>query len=151
MAGLASKDVIDVQVSVKQDPDLDGVARELEKAGWTSRPDINRDHDVPGSPVDELARRKRFLNEPSGSRRVNIHVRVMGQGNQRYPLLFRDYLRAHPSSAQAYATLKRDLAHLLRDDDDRYADVKDAACDLIYFAAEGWAQAIGWSAGPSDR
>jgi GrpB-like predicted nucleotidyltransferase (UPF0157 family) len=101
--------------------------------------------------VDELARRKRFLNEPSGSRRVNIHVRVTGQANQRYPLVFRDYLRAHPFSAQAYATLKRDLAHLLHDDYDRYADVKDAACDLIYFAAEDWAQAVGWSAGLSDR
>jgi GrpB-like predicted nucleotidyltransferase (UPF0157 family) len=151
VAGLASKDVIDIQVSVKQDSDLDGVARELEKAGWTSRPDINRDHDVPGSPVDQLASRKRFLNEPSGSRSVNLHVRVMGRANQRYPLLFRDYLRAHPFSAQAYATLKRDLAHLLHDDPDRYPDVKDAACDLIYFAAEDWAQAIGWSAGLSDE
>jgi len=100
--------------------------------------------------VDDLARRKRFLNEPSGSRRVNVHVRVMGRGNQRYPLLFRDYLRSHPHSAQAYATLKKDLALLLPDDIDRYADVKDAACDLIYLAAEDWAQTIGWNAGRSD-
>ncbi len=33
----------------------------------------------------------------------------VGQANQRYPLLFRDYLRAHPHSAQAYATLKKDF------------------------------------------
>ena len=79
VAGLASKDVIDIQVSVEQDPDLDSVARELEKAGWTPRPDINRDHDVPGWPEDERARRKRFLNEPPRSRRVNIHIRVIGQ------------------------------------------------------------------------
>lgn len=150
VAGLASKDVIDVQVSVERDADLDDAARELEKAGWTSQPDIDRDHEVPGSPVDEPAQRKRFLDEPPGSRRVNIHVRVMGQANQRYPLLFRDYLRAHPFSAQAYATLKRDLADLLHDDPDRYPDVKDAACDLIYFAAEDWAQAIGWDPGRSD-
>jgi GrpB-like predicted nucleotidyltransferase (UPF0157 family) len=149
VAGLASKDVIDIQVSVIQDSDLDGVARELEKAGWTPRPDINRDHEVPGA-LEELARRKRFLNEPPGYRRVNIHVRVIGQANQRYPLLFRDYLRAHPFSAQAYATLKRDLAHLLHDDYDRYAEMKDAACDLIYFAAEDSVQAVGWSVGPSD-
>jgi GrpB-like predicted nucleotidyltransferase (UPF0157 family) len=151
VAGLASKDVIDIQVSVKRDSDLDGTARELEKAGWTSRPDINRDHDIPGWPADEPAHRKRFLNEPSGSRRVNIHVRVMGQANQRYPLLFRDYLRAHPFSAQAYATLKRDLAHPLQDDYDRYADLKDAACDLVYFAAEDWALSVGWNAGQPDR
>ncbi len=148
--GLASKDVIDIQVSVERDSDLDGVAHELERAGWAPRPDINRDHEVPGSPVDERARQKWFLQEHPGTQRVNIHVRVIGRANQRYPLLFRDYLRAHPHSAQAYATIKRDLALLLDDDPDRYPDVKDAACDLIYFAAEDWARAIGWSAGPSD-
>ena len=151
VAGLASKDVIDIQVSVEQDPDLDSVARELEKAGWTPRPDINGDHDVPGWPEDERARRKRFLNEPPRSRRVNIHIRVIGQANQRYPLLFRDYLRAHPYSAQAYATLKRDLALLLHDDYNRYSEMKDAACDLIYFAAEDWALAVGWNAGRPDE
>ena len=124
---LASKDVIDIQVSVEQDSDLDGVARELEKAGWTPRSDINQDHDVPGMPVDERARQKWFLRGP-GSRRVIIHVRVMGHANQRYPLLFRDYLRAHPFSAHSYATLKKDLARLLQHDYDRYAEVKDAAC-----------------------
>lgn len=150
VAELASKDVIDIQVSVEQDSDLDSVARELEKAGWTSLPDINSDHEVPGLPSDETAWRKRFFREPSGSRRVNLHVRVMGKPNQRYALLFRDYLRAHSYSAQAYAKLKRDLALLLHDDYDRYADVKDAACDLIYFAAEDWARSVAWNAGRSD-
>ena len=148
--GLASKDVIDTQVSVERDADLDGVARELETAGWTTPPYIiNLDHQVPGWPEDERARRKRFFKEPAGSRHVNLHVRVIGHANQRYPLLFRDYLRAHPSSAQAYATLKRDLAALLKDPD-IYPEVKDAACDLIYFAAEDWARAVGWDAGVSD-
>ena len=61
---LASKDVIDIQVSVEQDSDLDGVARELEKAGWTPRSDINQIHDV----VDERARQKWFLREPPAPR-----------------------------------------------------------------------------------
>lgn len=56
----------------------------------------------------------------------------------------------HDRSATAYATLKRDLAALLADDLARYADVKDAACDLIYLAAEGWAEATDWTPGPSD-
>jgi GrpB-like predicted nucleotidyltransferase (UPF0157 family) len=77
-------------------------------------------------------------------------VRVLGQENQRYALLFRDYLRAHPDSASAYRTLKKDLALLLHNDSGRYADVKDAACDLIFFAAEVWADTIGWVVGPSD-
>ena len=46
--------------------------------------------------------------------------------------------------------MRKDLAFILPDDLDRYTDVKGAACDLIYFAAEAWAQSTGWSAGPSD-
>lgn len=147
--GLASKDVIDIQVSVEHGIDLDSVASELVEAGWTLWPGISRDHAVQGLPSNERVWRKVGLREPHGYRRVNVHVRVLGQPNQRYPLLFRDYLRAHPHSARAYATLKKDLALLLLDDLDRYAAVKDAACDLIFFAAEDWAQTIGWSAGPS--
>jgi GrpB-like predicted nucleotidyltransferase (UPF0157 family) len=148
--GLVSKDVIDIQVSVRHGTDLDSVARALEEAGWTLSRGIASDHVAPGLPPDERAWRKVFLREPLGYRRVNVHVRIVGQPNQRYPLLFRDYLRAHPHSAQAYANMKKDLALILPDDLDRYTDVKDAACDLIYFAAEAWAQSTGWSSGPSD-
>jgi len=76
-------------------------------------------------------------------------VRMAGRPNQRYPLLFRDYLRAHPASAAAYAELKRRLAEHLSDPQ-RYPEVKDAAVDLIYFAAEEWAATTGWQPGPAD-
>ena len=145
--GLAAKDVIDVQVTVETDAALEPTGRSLAEAGWVLSGVIGGDHDVPGLPPGQ---RKLFLNQPPGSRRVNIHVRVAGHANQRYPLLVRDYLRAHPHSAQAYATLKRDLAQLFPHDSDRYADTKDAASDLIYLAAEEWATTTGWSPGPSD-
>jgi GrpB-like predicted nucleotidyltransferase (UPF0157 family) len=74
----------------------------------------------------------------------------MGQPNQRYPLLFRDYLRTHPLSVEAYATFKRDLAGLLPNDLRRYAETKDAVCDLISFAAEDWATEIAWDPDRSD-
>ena len=145
--GLAAKDIIDAQVSVAHEPDLEPAGRALAEAGWILSPVIGTDHDVPGLPP---APRKVFLNEPAGSRRVNVHVRVLGSPNQRYPLLVRGYLRAHPNSAQAYATLKGDLARMFPDDAGRYADTKDAASDLIYFAAEDWALSIGWEPGPPD-
>lgn len=147
---LASKNVIDVQVSVEQDSELESVGEELADVGWILSAGISRDHEVPGWPSDESATRKMYLDEPPGQRRVHVHVRVLAQANQRYAILFRDYLRAHPHSATAYGTLKNDLALLLHDDSGRYADVKDAACDLIYLAAEDWAETVGWIAGPSD-
>lgn len=61
----------------------------------------------------------------------------------------RDYLRAHPLAADAYAALKRRLAKELHDIG-TYADVKDPACDLIIVAAEEWAAAAGWQPSPSD-
>jgi GrpB-like predicted nucleotidyltransferase (UPF0157 family) len=67
------------------------------------------------------------------------HVRVAGWPNQRYALLFRDYLRVHPRAVAAYARLKRGLAGRLGDDLGAYTEVKDHACDLIVVAAEDWA------------
>jgi GrpB-like predicted nucleotidyltransferase (UPF0157 family) len=64
---------------------------------------------------------------------------VAGWPNQRYALLFRDYLRAHPRAAAAYARLKRELARRLGDDLASYTEVKDPACDLIIVAAQDWA------------
>ena len=69
---------------------------------------------------------------------MNLHLRVAGRPNQRYPLLFRDYLRAHSESAAAYAALKRALA-ALGIDRGVHADAKDPACDLIFIAALAWA------------
>ena len=68
---------------------------------------------------------------------------------KRYALLCRDYLRAHPATAEAYAELKRRLAAHMPDTM-TYADVKDPAVDLIALAAEDWAVATGWQPGPSD-
>ena len=92
---------------------------------------------------------KLVFRPPAGQRRTHTHVRVQGRANQRYPLLFRDYLRAHPATAEAYAELKRCLAQHLADPR-MYPDVKDPAVDLIYLAAGAWAVTANWQQGPSD-
>ncbi|HLF00508.1 MAG TPA: GrpB family protein, partial [Anaerolineales bacterium] len=92
---------------------------------------------------------KLYFRPPAGQRRTNTHMRAQGRANQRYPLLFRDYLRAHPATAEAYAELKRRLAANLADSQ-TYPEVKDPAVDLIYFAAEDWAAITGWQPGLSD-
>jgi GrpB-like predicted nucleotidyltransferase (UPF0157 family) len=148
--GLDAKNVIDVQVSVANEAELEAASGELEVDGWLPSSDIRGDHPVPGLSPDPDDWKKNFFSEPVGVRRVNLHVRVEGRPNQRYALLFRDYLRTHPTSARSYEALKHHLASLLPDDAGRYADVKDPACDLIYFAAEQWAADASWLAGSSD-
>jgi GrpB-like predicted nucleotidyltransferase (UPF0157 family) len=140
--GLAAKPVIDVQVTVR---DL-GDADPLLGAGFEEK-DGFRDHRPPGAEGPDADWRKRFFN-PSADR-ANVHVRVHGRANQRYALLFRDYLRAHPDSAKAYEELKRGLARYMPDIG-AYTDVKDPACDLIAIAAEAWAAAAAWEPDPSD-
>jgi GrpB-like predicted nucleotidyltransferase (UPF0157 family) len=108
-----------------------------------------RDHRPPHVPGPETEWDKLLFLPPPGQRRIHAHARVQGRANQRYPLLFRDYLRAHPATAEAYAELKRRLAQYLADPE-TYPYVKDPAVDLIYLAAEDWAAATNWQAGPSD-
>ncbi len=79
-----------------------------------------------------------------------MHVREQGRLNQRYPLLFRDYLRADSVAAEAYAQVKRALAIAAPDDWDTYYAVKDPVCDVIIAAAEHWAVRVGWTPPDSD-
>ena len=146
VTGLAAKDVIDVQISVAN---LDHhVGQALRLAGLRAEPEITRDHAPPGASGSADDWRKLFFVEGAGERRANIHVRRAGSPNERYALLFRDYLRANPLVAVAYAELKRRLSASLAVADD-YADVKDPAVDLIYLAAEQWALATSWVLIPS--
>jgi GrpB-like predicted nucleotidyltransferase (UPF0157 family) len=142
--GLAAKDRIDVQISVVDLAD----ANSLGGAGLVEVAPVS-DHRPPGEAGAASGWEKRLFQSADDERWANIHVRVAGRANERYALLFRDYLRAHPAAVAAYAELKRRLAAELRDIR-RYADAKDPACDLIIAAAEEWAAATDWEPGPSD-
>lgn len=133
--GLGAKDIIDVQVSVSTlDPIL--IDRMVE-AGYVFRP-YNQDHVPPGEDSTPAQWSKLYFVERSGERPAHIHVRAMGNLNQRYALLFRDYLRAHPNSAAIVERIKRALAHYHPDDEEAYYDIKDPVYDLIWEAAKEW-------------
>ena len=136
--GLASKDVIDIQATVA---DLAVTDRWPERIGTFERRDHFFDHVPPGAGAG-VDWEKRYWS--SRDARAHLHIRVLGRANQRYALLFRDYLRAHPEAASAYERLKLGLARVCENAAD-YGDVKDPACDLILQAAEPWAAATGWT------
>lgn len=145
--GLAAKDRIDIQISVAALNDE--VKQRLESLGYIHASQITADHQPPGDSSLAEHWQKWFFRAPPAQRPTNTHVRVAGLRNQRYALLFRDYLRAHPATAAAYGELKRRLARELRDPES-YPDVKDPAVDLIYLAAEAWAAQTGWQLVSSD-
>jgi GrpB-like predicted nucleotidyltransferase (UPF0157 family) len=117
--GLGAKDIIDIQVTVTSLEYLDADA--LTTLGYIELPGL-ADHSPPGRelPPSELV--KRFFR--GTQRPAHVHVRVAGRFNQRYPLLSRDYLRAHPVTAAAYEVIKRHLSAWSPQDMDRYYEVK---------------------------
>ncbi|HEY2706447.1 MAG TPA: GrpB family protein [Caulobacteraceae bacterium] len=150
VSGLAAKDVIDLQVTVAALDPLASLEAAIVAAGCRMRPDIQNDHIPEGADPDPARWRKRYARELDGQRRTHIHIRVQGLPNERYPVLFRDYLRANAGAMGSYALIKRELAKRHADDVDAYYDIKDPVMDLIMDAAERWAQQIGWILPGSD-
>lgn len=147
--GLAAKDVIDVQVTATT-LDAAAFAAALAPLDYRRWEDITQDHVPPGCDDPPEEWRKLYFQPPRGQRRIHLHIRQVGRANQRYALLFRDYLRADPTAAGAYRQIKEALARLHPDDQEAYYDVKDPVCDLIIGAAERWAVATGYAPGPSN-
>jgi GrpB-like predicted nucleotidyltransferase (UPF0157 family) len=147
---LAAKDVIDIQITVSN-LEEDILKPKLEQAGFVWREGVIHDHCPPGMtlPDDELE--KHFVAwEPAGIRRANVHVRLEGRFNQRYALLCRDYLRAHPLAANAYAQIKRQLARYFPENTEAYYEIKDPVFDVIMAGANDWVTFTAWQPAPSE-
>ena len=135
--GLAAKPVIDIQVSVRSLEPVDGFRDPLRGLGYVYR-------------ADNPERTKRYFRESPGHRRTHIHVRRVGTFSEQFPLLFRDFLRNHPGAAADYAAVKRRCAQRFRDDRPGYVEAKESIVWEAIRQADGWAQRVGWSPGPSD-
>jgi GrpB-like predicted nucleotidyltransferase (UPF0157 family) len=143
--GLAAKDVIDLQLTVADLEALDDAR--FAAAGFQRVPGLG-DHPPPGLDLAPAELAKRFYR--GAGRPANLHVREAGRFNQRYALICRDYLCAHPVAAGAYGLIKQRLAARFVDDVEAYYDIKDPVFDLIVEGAEEWASRIGWIEPPGD-
>jgi GrpB-like predicted nucleotidyltransferase (UPF0157 family) len=146
---LAAKNIIDIQVTVEA-LEIELLRPPMVEAGFQHRSDVRLHDHRPASTVgsDEEWRKLLFV-AAEGQREAHVHMRAAGRANQRYALLFRDYLRADSAAAAAYGELKRRLSQL---DIDRasYTETKDPVCDLIIVAAEAWARETVWQPGATD-
>lgn len=146
--GLAAKDRIDIQITVHEL--IPPIEDALQNVGYLRVARITQDHIPPGYTSDLREWTKWIFSPADPSYAVNVHVRLEGRANQRYPLLFRDYLRAHPAVAEAYAQVKLALVEHRLDSSDSYYAVKDPVCDIIIGGAETWAMTTHWNPGTSD-
>lgn len=142
--GLGAKDVIDIRITVSDLDAADGLTHALRTAGFRHGTTLEHDLFRKKSETDpEL--RKLYMREPEGERRAHIHIRERGRFNQRYALLFRDYLRSAEDVRAEYELLKRRASQLFPDSIDGYLFLKDPVLHIIYEAASLWAEKVGWS------
>lgn len=140
--GLGAKDIIDIQVGVVS---LNAeLTFALQAAGYEYVAMHSQDHIPAGEDGPELNWSKLYFRQRPSHRPCHIHVRIHGNPNHRYALLFRDYLRAHAEARMTVELVKRELARLHADDEDAYYAVKDPVYDLVWQAARAWAAGTGW-------
>lgn len=142
--GLGAKDCIDIQVTVDSLDAADEITRVFRSIGFAKQP-WGTDHEPAGWTGDGAEWSKLVFSPPGEERVCNVHVRERGRTNQRYALLFRDYLRANDHAARTWFEMKRRLAEQYPDDSSTYGYVKDAATDVLMLNAERWAADTNWT------
>ncbi|MFY2789976.1 dephospho-CoA kinase [Rhodococcus sp. MALMAid1271] len=154
--GLDAKNVIDIQVTVRALEDADAVGDQLRSAGFPGVEASNYDDPKPaygiGGEADPAVWGKRFHGSADPGRPVNVHLRVDGWPNQKFALLFRDWLRAEAGAATEYEAIKRRASEAAAGIADysaaivAYEDAKAPWFDVAYRRAWQWAADTEWSA-----
>lgn len=138
--GMDAKDVIDVQVTVASLDVADELRDALTTIGYPRLPGVA---DVAHSEKEsDWAKRVHASADPG--RATNVHLRVDGLPNQRFALLFRDWLTAVPEERDAYAALKRRVAAEEPANTGEYAEAKEPWLADAYPRAMAWAEATEW-------
>jgi len=136
--GLSAKDVIDVQVLVREQHDP-RIGHAFESLGFRRRPEPWNQADS----IGDVAFSKAVYAPPRGARAANVHVRPENSDAARYALLFRDYLRADPQARATWADVKEHIASAVPDLAP-YGQIKAAALPLLMRGAEQWAAETKW-------
>ncbi len=144
--GLLAKDVIDLQVGVRDLADADDPAfvRALWELGFPRSEGNDQDtvHDWAPDPGDW---QKRFHGSADPGRVAHVHVRRVGSAGHEVALLFRDWLRTHPQEVGTYADLKRELA-ATRSTTTDYTAAKEPWLARALGRARAWAGETQWTA-----
>ncbi|HEU4361704.1 MAG TPA: dephospho-CoA kinase [Mycobacterium sp.] len=130
--GLDAKDVIDIQVTVGSLAVADELADALLAVGYPRVQDVTADTPHTNDPS---LWQKRFHASADPGRPTNVHIRVDGWPNQRFALLFVDWLRANPGVREEYLAVKRAADH---------PDAKEPWFLDAYRRAWAWADSVSW-------
>jgi GrpB-like predicted nucleotidyltransferase (UPF0157 family) len=109
--GMAAKPVIDMDVVIASRASLPSILLRLGSLGYQHRGDLGiQDREAFRAPENQPAH--------------HLYVCVQNNLALRNHIAVRDYLRAHPSDAAAYSTLKTELAKRFANERERYNEAK---------------------------
>lgn len=114
VTGLAAKPTIDILLEIADTTDIARLISEMESAGYLHSPQ-------PKNPAPHLMFLKGYTPEGFKGQVFHIHVRYGGDWDELY---FRDYLIAHPETADSYGKLKLQLKKRFEHDRDGYTHAK---------------------------
>lgn len=144
--GLAAKDVLDLQIRVRDLGDADALAGPLAGVGFPALGGQWWDNgrDFAGGRVGEQWE-KRFHSSADPGRRVNLHVRVDRSPGALFALAFRDWLRSEPVARDLYEGFKRDLAakHSTDGTGRGYAEAKEPWFAAVNRELAAWVERTG--------
>jgi len=113
--GIVAKPIVDLMGIAPDLPTLESARPRIEGLGYA----WHGEYGLTG-------RRYCTISDPdSGMRRFHLHCYAEGDGSIRRHLAFRDYLRARPEEADAYATMKQGCAAAHPEDSNAYTECKD--------------------------
>ena len=114
--GLLAKPTVDILLEIKEDTDLDMLIQTFKNDSYAYAPQ-------PNNPAPHMMFMKGYTLEGFASEVFHLHVRYPGDWDELY---FRDYLRAHEETANAYGALKQTLIKQYEHDRDAYTAAKSA-------------------------
>ncbi|MGE1209756.1 GNAT family N-acetyltransferase [Bacillus pumilus] len=123
--GLAAKPIIDILIEVSHIKEIDRKRESFEHLGYQAL----GENGIKG---------RRFFQKGGLNRTHHVHVYERNHPDVKRHLLFRDYLRAHPERAVAYASVKEQLANQYPEDIQSYMAGKNEIIKEIENEAYHW-------------
>jgi len=124
--GLAAKPIIDISVAVRDLTDVTACVPALGRLGYVE------------FPINPTFQRRLFCKGSYNEGSHHLHLSVYGSAAWAEPILFRDYLRAHPTAAARYQQIKRALATKHQHDLNGYHDEKAGCVVALMEQARTW-------------
>ncbi|HVG35236.1 MAG TPA: GrpB family protein [Pyrinomonadaceae bacterium] len=124
--GLGAKPIIDIMAAVRSLRDAERCIEPLARIGYEYVPEFE----------DVMPERRYFRKSAGRTRTHHLHMVELSSDFWRRHLLFRNFLRAHPSTAHQYYCLKKELARKFRTKREAYTDAKTSFIEDIVKRAQ---------------